>query len=302
MGPLTPPITDVVDLPDGGRMLFGEWPGAGDPLVAVPGLTSHHRFASGIAAELDGELRVVAADLRGRGCSSLPSRPGLIAHAEDVLALMDAIGVDDALIAGHSMGAYVAAEVARLAPGRIRGVLLIDGGVHGPGEAVGKAVEEERELIRERLGMSFPSAGEYVDAWRGLATFDRDWNPVLEQYVRYDIGRTADGYAPKADARSCLADFSELLSYDAMRERLREIRCPVAAVGAERGILGVGDPVLGPRHLPVLSGLGIHAELVTAARTCHHTVTLSPWGAATCAAAVRALAARAAGGAEARMH
>lgn len=66
--------------------------------------------------------RVAALDLPGFG--EAPAGPGPVAHWEDVLATMDALGVERAAIVGSSFGAQVALRVAALAPERVAALLL----------------------------------------------------------------------------------------------------------------------------------------------------------------------------------
>ncbi|MGK3816897.1 alpha/beta fold hydrolase, partial [Enterococcus faecium] len=59
------------------------------------------------------DVRLLAPDLRGRGRSADLSGPfGMSAHSDDLAAILDAAGVDRALIVGHSMGAFVSAVFA----------------------------------------------------------------------------------------------------------------------------------------------------------------------------------------------
>lgn len=66
--------------------------------------------------------RVVAVDLPGFG-EATPG-PGPVAHWEDVLETMDALGIERAALVGSSFGAQVALRVAVLAPGRVTALLL----------------------------------------------------------------------------------------------------------------------------------------------------------------------------------
>jgi pimeloyl-ACP methyl ester carboxylesterase len=74
--------------------------------------------------------RVVHWHYRAHGRSALPADPARIdvpAHARDLLAVMDAAGVERAILAGHSMGTQVALEAYRLAPQRVAGLMLMCG-------------------------------------------------------------------------------------------------------------------------------------------------------------------------------
>ncbi|MFC8268038.1 alpha/beta fold hydrolase [Streptomyces cinereoruber] len=73
--------------------------------------------------------RVIAPDLRGYGRSPLGASPGstgLDVFAEDLVALLDHLGVEDCVLAGLSMGGQIAMEFHRRHPGRVRGLVLAD--------------------------------------------------------------------------------------------------------------------------------------------------------------------------------
>ncbi|MGI9096816.1 MAG: alpha/beta fold hydrolase, partial [Candidatus Limnocylindrus sp.] len=80
---------------------------------------------------------VVALDLPGFGLSakSWSADYGHEAQARFVLAAMDELGVERAVIVGHSMGGNVAAWIAALAPARVAGLALIDAAVVKPAAA-----------------------------------------------------------------------------------------------------------------------------------------------------------------------
>lgn len=76
---------------------------------------------------LAGVSRVVCPDLPGAGETPLPTgEPSLDASADTVVALLDRLGVERAVLGGLSMGGYVAMAVARGHPQRLGGLLLVD--------------------------------------------------------------------------------------------------------------------------------------------------------------------------------
>ncbi len=112
----------TVDVPvEGGVLCTGVWGGRGPLVVAAHGLTSTHQAWALIGPQLGRDHRFVAPDLRGRGASrDLPGPYGVAAHAEDVAAVVTALG-GPAIVVGHSMGGFVAAETARRHPDHRRG-------------------------------------------------------------------------------------------------------------------------------------------------------------------------------------
>ena len=104
----------------GGTLRAGVW-GPQDPgtptVLAIHGITASHRCWTLLAGQLPG-VRIIAPDLRGRGRSNaLPAPYGMVSHAEDMAALLDAAGVEKAVVLGHSMGAFVAVVTAHRSAG-----------------------------------------------------------------------------------------------------------------------------------------------------------------------------------------
>ncbi len=100
------------------------------PFLCVHGLASNCRMWDGVAARLV-ELGhpVVAVDLRGHGQSDKPERGyDFATMAFDLLAVLDALGWQRAVVAGQSMGGNLVLELAALAPARVAGVAGVDGG------------------------------------------------------------------------------------------------------------------------------------------------------------------------------
>ncbi|MBV8654101.1 MAG: 3-oxoadipate enol-lactonase [Alphaproteobacteria bacterium] len=78
-------------------------------------------------AVLAGRFRVVRPDLRGHGLTAVPPGPYTIdAMAQDVLAIMDALGVAAAHVGGLSIGGMVAQSLAAQAPDRVASLILCD--------------------------------------------------------------------------------------------------------------------------------------------------------------------------------
>ena len=82
--------------------------------------------------------RLIRHDMRGFGRSPVP--PGAYSHARDVVAVMDAAGVTDAVVVGASLGGRVALEVAVAHPERVSALVLVGSGL--PGHEWSDAVKE----------------------------------------------------------------------------------------------------------------------------------------------------------------
>src|SRR5579884_1550246 len=96
--------------------------------VLIPGLLLSQKMQAPLARELARRgNRVVTFDPLGHGASSRPVdmwRYSMTAFAEQLVALLDHLEIDEAIVGGTSMGANVTLEVAALAPERLRGMLI----------------------------------------------------------------------------------------------------------------------------------------------------------------------------------
>ena len=110
------------------RLEYTEYGGGDSWVVLVHGQLMPRRMHQPLARTRAGEgLHVVTVDLLGHGRSDRPADPlvySMTAFGERVIALLDHLGADQAVIGGTSLGANVSLEVADLAPERVRGLLL----------------------------------------------------------------------------------------------------------------------------------------------------------------------------------
>jgi pimeloyl-ACP methyl ester carboxylesterase len=158
---------DTLDVPvPGGLLRVGRWT-ASDPgapvVLAAHGVTANHRCWQALAA-LD-RCTVVAPDLRGRGRSGgLEGPAGMHRHADDLLAVLDHLGLPAPLVVGHSMGGFVAAAFGTRHPDRVSGTVLVDGGLPLPGPPEGTTPEQALNAAigpaAQRLTMTFGSLEE----------------------------------------------------------------------------------------------------------------------------------------------
>ena len=110
------------------RIEYTEY-GSGDRwVVLVHGQLMPRRMHQPLARAIAGDgFHVVAVDLLGHGRSDRPVDPksySMTAFGEQVIALLDHLGAEQAVIGGTSLGSNVSLEVADVAPERVRGMLL----------------------------------------------------------------------------------------------------------------------------------------------------------------------------------
>ena len=100
--------------------------GTGKPLVLVHGYPMDHTVWDEVLPLLEKDFDVITPDLRGFGQSDvIESQYKISDMAADIAGLLDQLGIEKAVIAGHSMGGYVALAFARAYPERVLGLGLV---------------------------------------------------------------------------------------------------------------------------------------------------------------------------------
>ena len=177
---------------NGIRLAYLDHPGPGETLVLMHGLTANaHSFGGLIAAGLNDAMRVIAVDLRGRGQSDKPMSGYRMAdHAADILGLMDALSLEQVVLAGHSFGGLLTLYMAAHYPKQIKKFIVIDAAAVVARPAVVDAIKPSLD----RLGQIVPSWEVYVAAIKNSPYYyDGYWDEHLEAYYRADVETLADG-------------------------------------------------------------------------------------------------------------
>lgn len=268
----------------GGPLHVGRW-GEGDQVVvAAHGITGNHVSWQGVARALGPNVSLVAPDLRGRGSSSkLPGPFGMRAHAEDLVAIVDHLGLDQVVLAGHSMGAYVATSAATIHPSRWSSVVLVDGGVALP---LPRDVDPDAMLAGvlgpalARLEMTFASRADYHDFWRehpALADAGA-WNEDTEAWLDHDLVGAEPELHSSALLDAVCFDGRELLVDQQVRHAFDDLTQPTVLLRAPRGLLNQVPPLL-PDELidPLRARWPIQMEMLVD-NTNHYSILLSKRG------------------------
>ncbi|MEO7572484.1 MAG: alpha/beta hydrolase [Acidimicrobiales bacterium] len=278
----------------GGPLHVGRW-GDGDQIVvAAHGITGNHRSWQGVARALGPDVSLVAPDLRGRGDSTkLPGPFGMRAHADDLVAVLDHLGLNHAVLAGHSMGAYVATTAATVHPSRWSSVVLVDGGIGLP---LPRDVDPDAMLAGvlgpalARLEMTFASRADYHDFWRAhpALTDAGAWTDDTEAWLDHDLVGTEPDLHSSAVLDAVCFDGRELLVDKTVRQAFDGLAQPTVLLRAPRGLLNEVPPLL-PDELidPLRSRWPIQMEMLVD-DTNHYSILLSKRGARVVAAHLHA--------------
>ncbi len=207
-----------VRLPNGVKLAYVELGNPkGEPLLLLHGYTDSSRSWSLVAPYL-GNYRLLIPDQRGHGAADAPACCySISAYADDARLFLDALGVERADVAGHSMGSMVAMAMAAEYPERVASITLI-------GSTAMVPVKRGDWLYEQAAALKWP-----IDP---NSQFMRDWHPVNQP--------------TPVDPVFAKAVFDELLTIPlhVWRGVMREL----AAVPAGRHAADIKAPVL------VLSG------------------------------------------------
>ena len=119
---------------DGVQLAYDDQ-GAGVPLLCLPGLTRNMDDFEPVLEHYGPRARVIRMDFRGRGASDHADFTTYtpMQEAQDVVALLDHLGLESACVLGTSRGGLVALMLAVIARSRLNAVIFNDIGCAGQG-------------------------------------------------------------------------------------------------------------------------------------------------------------------------
>ena len=249
--PAGPPAPEEISVPvAGGELAALYWaadaPGA--PLVVLlHGLTGNAMVWARVAGALAGGCEVVVPDLRGRGRSAdLPGPYGLSAHADDVTALLERFGADRAggaeatVLAGHDMGAFVAAlATSGSARDLVHGLVFVDGGLP---LAVPPAADLDDTLAAvfgselDRLAATFPDEAAVRAFWSGHPAVG-PWidEPAVTAFLARDLTGTPPQLRSAVHPEAVRVDGADLFDNELLLEATTGLPVPATLLWASRG-------------------------------------------------------------------
>jgi lipase len=118
--------------------------GSGVPVLAIHGVKGHGRRFRRLAEEAWPGRQTLAVDLRGHGDSTWDPPWDIATHVADLLETLDAEGVRQAAVVGHSFGGCLATHLAATAPERVERFALLDPAIALPPARSTSEAEETR--------------------------------------------------------------------------------------------------------------------------------------------------------------
>lgn len=118
----------ILTLHDGEKLGYMEAGNTeGEPLILLHGFGNSGRNWKSTFEYLEDDYHIFAVDEIGSGQSSCPDAYAftITRQAQNVLELMDALGIESAYLAGHSIGSYICQAVGFMAPKRVKKLALV---------------------------------------------------------------------------------------------------------------------------------------------------------------------------------
>jgi 3-oxoadipate enol-lactonase len=224
--------------------------GKGTPLVLLHGYPLDHTIWEAVAPFLENDFDLIRPDLRGFGESAAsPAGYRLTELATDIAGLLDQLKIEQAVIAGHSMGGYVALAFAHATPQRVLGLGLVSS------QAPADTSERKTARYQEAEHVLSNGVGDVAVGMSAKLTSDKKLQAELKELIlRQSPQGLADalrGMAERVDSTPYLTEFGFPVSIvhglaDALIpvERAREVKAKVKK-GTLVEIGGVG-------HMPMM--------------------------------------------------
>jgi aminoacrylate hydrolase len=209
--------------------LWYEWhgPEEGEVLILSPGLGGSANYWQPNLAALADRYRVLLYDHRGTGRSDrqLPATVSVEDFADDILALMDALDIDRAIVMGHAAGGVAGLALALKAPDRLDRLIIVNGFAR-PDPHFLRCFDARLALLR----YSGPEA--YLRA-QPIFLFPADWSSEHSAALDADL---PDQLAHFPGVETMEKRIAALASFD-VTDRLGEIDLPVLVIAARDDML-----------------------------------------------------------------
>lgn len=228
---------------NGHNIQVSDYPGGEKgTIIGIHGLTGNRLQLRYYAEYFSPEYRVITLDVRGRGNSDDgETQSSIFEHTKDVHGLIDELNIENPILMGYSMGAFVATIVASQNRS-VQKVILLDGAA--------TMSEHQRPIVEPSLGRlskHFESKEDYVqqvsDSYENLGITK---GPKLTEVLEYEIEDHGNYWENKASESTIRKDWESFWEFD-VEQYAPAIDVPVLLVQCSGGI-GANPPLFLPEH------------------------------------------------------
>ncbi|NMC14902.1 MAG: alpha/beta hydrolase [Chloroflexi bacterium] len=213
-----------------------DYPNAGDAILFLHYGGGNMVMWQDVVPFFRDDFHIVLVDLRGHGKSDKPKEGYHIdVMAEDVVKVLEFLGIEKAHVVGSSLGAEVGLSLAANHPDKVRslvceGALFNEWGPYGLCEGTQAAFEvhakEKLESLRNRQENAYSSVDEMIAEKKKFFDKYNWWNETLEAVIRYDAIKREDGKYVESWGRIALQYEIHFMFYN-FGEYYQRVQCPV---------------------------------------------------------------------------
>jgi 3-oxoadipate enol-lactonase len=196
-----------------GLMLHVREEGAGHPVLLLHGFPLSSEMWHETMDQAPDGWRMVAPDIRGHGSSQASEDASMPRLVKDQVELLDLLGIDEpAVVVGLSMGGYIAFELARRHPERVRALVLVDTRAEADSAeaAEGRRTTAERVLREGSSGLAKEMAGKLFSPSTPAAIRSL-WQESMAATPPEGVAAALRGMANRADSRDVLSEWRKPL-------------------------------------------------------------------------------------------
>lgn len=218
--------------------------GVGPPLVWLPGGNDCAELMLHAHRRLTQHRRLICIDPRGQGRSDGPTTPeeyAPSAYVSDLLGALDALGLDQVALGGHSRGGRTSVEFALTYPSRVTGVIAAASPLLGFGGERGPRLRGYQQVLAEQ----------------GIDAFLEAVGTGPRHPERHAVWRAA---AHHAGPKALIAQYEALTRLPPLTERLRGLTVPALIMS------GDGDHLLSHAHTAAAATPNAELFIVPSAR------------------------------------
>jgi len=237
----------------GVRLCCVDFGGEGPPVLLLHGLAGRANEWRSTAVWITESYRVLALNQRGHGMSDKDVRDySRSAYVDDVVAVVEKLGLGPVVLVGQSMGGLNAFLTAARRPDLVRALVVVEASPAGPVPEVPGQVG----AWLDSWPVPFPTLADARAFFGGDTLYAQTWLEVLEEHP--------EGYRPqfrREDMVASMADVAERNYWD----EWDRVCCPTLSVGGARGFIALNDLKEMARRIPY----GSHAQILEAGHDLH---------------------------------
>jgi pimeloyl-ACP methyl ester carboxylesterase len=215
--------------------------GGAESAVLVHGLSGNSRWWSSVIEHFPENVGLVALDVRGRGLSTdSPAPYDLSTVADDIARCLDHFGLERAVVAGYSMGAWAVALFGLHHTDRVERLVLVDGGFPMPREPEQDPKSFIDALVGpalRRLEIEFESEEAFFDHWRAHPALERHWDDSMKTGLAHELREENDHFRVRANPEAIAVTAREITVGEEANAAAAKLNVPTHLIVVERGTM-----------------------------------------------------------------